>query len=148
MTTYRTGRSADYSGSETPKQYAANTGESTANIVAQFERMARGLAPVTVRGDVVAWVQDDTLTPELRAWCAETAAMVRREAELKAALKPRAKAMIRRSVSQIEADIAAVLSMRPDATAHDVRIVTGLDTQRIVRSEAWILAHMGKRGEE
>lgn len=51
-----------------------------------------------------------------------------------------------RVISQA-AYIAAVLAMRPDASAHDVRIVTGLDTQRIVRSETWQMAHFGRKEE-
>ena len=146
MTTYRTGRSTDYTGAEAqPRRYAVRPYERTEDIVDQFERMAQGLSPVSVDGDRIAWVADDTLTADQRAWCRETAAMVKREAEIAAIRKPRAPYPIRRNVDQIEREIAAVLALRPDATAHDIRIATCIEHSRILRSEAWQMAHMGEK---
>jgi len=146
VTAYKTGRSTDYSGSEAPpRRYAIRPYERPQDIADQFERMARGLSPVCSAGGEVAWMQDNTLTPELRAWCEETAAMIRREAEIAATLKPRKAYPIRRNASQMEAEIAAVLQFRPDATAHDIRIATGIEHSWILRSETWIMAHMGEK---
>ena len=146
MSAYKTGRSTDYSGSETaPKHYTIRPCERTEDIIEQFERMSRGLAPVAASGNQIVWVQDSTLTPELRQWCAETAAMVKREAKIKAALKPRKAYPIRRTASQMEREIAAVLQFKPDATAHDIRIATGIEHSWILRSEAWNCAQMGRK---
>ncbi len=146
MTVYRTGRSTDYAGAEAPpkRQYPLRKINTTSDAIDQFWKMAQGYAPVCTDGSGVAWVKDDTLTSELRDWCAETAHQIEREAKLGAARKPRAASPLRRNVSQIESEIAAVLALRPDATAHDIRLVTGIEHSRILRTEAWQMAHMGK----
>lgn len=145
MTAYKTGRSTDYQGSETPsKRYAVRPYENTTDIIDQFERMHKGLVPVCSDGAAIVWVQDSTLTPEDREWCWQTARQIEREAEIAASRKPRAASPLRRNVSQIESEIAAVLALRPDATAHDIRLVTGIEHSRILRTEAWQMAHMGK----
>jgi len=145
MTVYKTGRSTDYQGAEAPpkRQYPLRQINTTADAIDQFWKMAQGYAPVCTDGSGVAWVKDDTLTSELRDWCAETAHQIEREAKLGAARKPRAASPLRRNVSQIESEIAAVLALRPDATAHDIRIVTGIEHSRILRSETWAMTHMG-----
>ena len=146
MSVYRTGRSTDYQGAEAPaKRYAVRAYENTTDIIDQFERMGRGYVPVCSEGAAIVWVQDDTLTAEDRKWCWQTAREIEREAEIAAIRKPRAVSPSRRSVSQIESEIAAVLALRPDATAHDVRIVTGIEHSRILRSETWAMTHMGRR---
>lgn len=147
MSAYKTGRSTDYSGSETPppKRYAVRPYERPQDIADQFERMGRGLSPVCLAGGQVAWVQDDTLTSDQRAWCDETAAMIRREAQIAATLKPRKAYPLRRTASQMEREIAAVLQFKPDATAHDIRIATGIEHSWILRSETWQMAHMGQK---
>jgi len=146
MTVYKTGRSTDYQGAEAPpkRQYPLRQINTTADAIDQFWKMAQGYAPVCTDGSGVAWVKDDTLTSELRDWCAETAHQIEREAKLGAARKPRAASPLRRNVSQIESEIAAVLALRPDATAHDIRIVTGIEHSRILRSETWAMTHMGR----
>ena len=145
MTVYRTGRSTDYQGAEAPPKrvYPLRKIDTTADAIDQFWKMAQGYAPVCTDGSGVAWVKDDTLTSEMRDWCAETANQIEREAKLDAARKPRAASPLRRNVSQIESEIAAVLALRPDATAHDIRIVTGIEHSRILRSETWAMTHMG-----
>lgn len=147
MTIYKTGRSTDYAGAEAPpkRQYPLREINTTADAIDQFWKMAQGYAPVCTDGSGVAWVKDDTLTSELRDWCAETAHQIEREAKLGAARKPRAASPLRRNVSQIESEIAAVLALRPDATAHDIRIVTGIEHSRILRSETWAMTHMGEK---
>lgn len=146
MTFYKTGRSTDYKGAEaTPKRYAVRPYENTTDIIDQFERMHKGLVPVWADGTAIVWVRDDTLTDEDRKWCWQTARQIEREAEIAAGRKPRAASPLRRNVDQIEAEIAAVLALRPDATAHDIRIVTSIEHSRILRSEAWALAHMGEK---
>lgn len=146
MTVYKTGRSTDYQGSETPqKRYAVRPYENTTDIIDQFERMHKGLVPVCADGTAIVWVRDDTLTAEDREWCWQTARQIEREAEIAAIRKPRAASPLRRSVDQIESEIAAVLALRPDATAHDIRIVTGIEHSRILRSETWQMAHMGEK---
>lgn len=147
MTVYKTGRSTDCQGAEAPpkRQYPLRQINTTADAIDQFWRMAQGYAPVCTEGSGVAWVKDDTLTSELRDWCAETAHQIEREAKLGAARKPRAASPLRRNVSQIESEIAAVLALRPDATAHDIRIVTGIEHSRILRSETWAMTHMGEK---
>ena len=145
MTLYKTGRSTDYAGAEAPpKRYAVRPYENTTEIIDQFERMHKGLVPVCSDGAAIVWVQDSTLTPEDREWCWQTARQIEREAEIAAGRKPRAASPLRRNVDQIEAEIAAVLALRPSATAHEIRLASGLDTQRIVRTEAWICAQMGR----
>ena len=145
MTVYKTGRSTDYQGAEAPpkRQYPLRQINTTADAIDQFWKMAQGYAPVCTDGSGVAWVKDDTLTSELRDWCAVSAHQIEREAKLDAARKPRAASPLRRNVSQIESEIAAVLALRPDATAHDIRIVTGIEHSRILRSETWAMTHMG-----
>lgn len=144
MTLYKTGRSTDYAGAEAPpKRYAVRPYENTTEIIDQFERMHKGLVPVCSDGAAIVWVQDSTLTPEDREWCWQTARQIEREAEIAAGRKPRAASPLRRNVDQIEAEIAAVLALRPDATAHDIRIVTGIEHSRILRSATWAMTHMG-----
>jgi len=146
MSVYKTGRSADYLGAESkpPKRvYQPRKVDITTEAIQQFERMSRGLVPVCADGSAVAWAVDDTITPEQREWCWQTARQIRREAEL-AAVKRRALEPTRRTTSDIETAVASVLARWPDASAHDVRMTTGLETPRIVRTEAWLMAQMGK----
>lgn len=149
----KTGRSTDYRGAEAPpKRYALRAYNSTTEAIEQFERMARGYSPVAVRGDTVAWVADDTLTPELRAWCSETAHQIRREAELACVKRPKPPAGIgarrlNRTKADIEAMVSRVLARYPDATANQVVVITGLQRRQVLEAEAWILAHLGKGGE-
>ena len=147
MSVYKTGRSTDYQGAEAPpkRSYAVRAYENTTDIIDQFERMGRGFVPVCSEGAAIVWVQDDTLTAEDRKWCWQTAREIEREAEIAAIRKPRAVSPLRRSVIRIESEIAAVLALRPDATAHDIRIVTGIKHSRILRSETWLMAHMGEK---
>ena len=80
MTAYKTGRSTDYQGSETPsKRYAVRPYENTTDIIDQFERMHKGLVPVCSDGAAIVWVQDSTLTPEDREWCWQTARQIERD---------------------------------------------------------------------
>ncbi|CAB4147148.1 hypothetical protein UFOVP505_16 [uncultured Caudovirales phage] len=146
MTLYKTGRSTDYRGAEAPpKRYAIRPYENTTEIIDQFERMHKGFVPVCADGSAIVWVQDSTLSADDREWCWQTARQIEREAEIAAIRKPRAASPLRRNVSQIESEIAAVLALRPDATAHDIRIVTGIEHSRVLRSETSIMAHMGEK---
>ena len=146
MTIYRTGRSTDYEGAEAaPKRvYQPRKPNITGDAIEQFEHMARGLVPMCTDGSGVAWVKDDSITPEQREWCWQTAQQIRREADL-ARIKPRALEPTRRTTSDIETAVASALARWPDASAHDVRMTTGLKTPRIVKTEAWAMARMGRK---
>lgn len=150
MTIYRTGRSADYQGAESrpPKRvYPLRSTDITAEAITQFERMARGLVPVCGEGSTVAWVTDDTLTEEQREWCRETARQIKREAEL-ARIQRRAQEPTSRTTDQVEQAVAAVLARRPDAAAHEIRMITGIAHSRVLRTEAWQMAHLGRQVKE
>lgn len=150
MTLYKTGRSTDYRGSETrpPKRvYPYRNTDVTAEAITQFEHMAKGLSPKLSDGSAVVWVADDTLTEEQRAWCRETAQQIKREAEL-ARVQRRRQEPKSRTPDQVEQAVAAALARRPDATAHEIRMVTGIAHSRVLRSEAWICSHFGKGVKE
>lgn len=151
MTVYKTGRSTDYKGSE--KRPARRPGpcgtDHTAEAVEQFERMAKGYAPKCKDGMLIAWVVDDTLTAEQRAWCRETAQQIRREAELASRPRPKPKQGIgSRGLNHTKADIerlvARVLARYPDAGVNQIVVVTGLQRPSVIKSEAWQMAQMGR----
>ena len=152
MTVYRTGRSTDYQGAEAPPKrvYPLRKIDTTADAIDQFERMAQGLAPRLGEGSVIVWVRDDTLTPELRAWCAETATEIKREAQLAAAPRPKPRAGIgsrglNRTKADIEAMVARVLGRYPDAGVNQIVVMTGLQRPSVIKSEAWQMAEMGRK---
>ena len=151
MTIYKTGRSTDYAGAEAPpkRQYPLRKIDTTADALEQFERMAKGLAPVCSDGAAIVWVQDSTLTPELRAWCWQTARQIEREAEL--ASRPRPKPQqgigsrgLNRTKADIEAMVARVLARYPDAGVNQIVVMTGLQRSSVIKSEAWQMAQMGR----
>lgn len=151
MTVYKTGRSTDYKGSE--KRPARRPGpcgtDHTAEAVEQFERMAKGYAPKCKDGMLIAWVVDDTLTAEQRAWCRETAQQIRREAELAKRPRPKPKQGIGSrglnfNRAEREAMIARVLARYPDATVNQIVVTTGLQRPTVMHSEAWAMAQMGR----
>jgi len=146
MTLYKTGRSADYAGSETrhARTYQSRKADSSAEAVEQFERMARGFAPRILEGDAIVWVRDDTITEDQRQWCAETAAKIRRNARIGCRMPGDAE-VIRRNDAQIEQAVARILAQRPDATTGDIRTATGLSNSRVLRTEAWQVAHLGRK---
>ena len=152
MTTYRTGRSTDYAGSDTrpPKRvYPLRSTDMTAEAIAQFENMARGLSPRCADGSAIAWVVDDTLTADQRAWCRETAAQIRREARIAGAKRPKPKQGIgsrglNYNRAEREAMIARVLARYPDATVNQIVVTTGLQRPTVMHSEAWAMAQMGR----
>lgn len=155
MTFYKTGRSADYAGSEErPVRRPGPTGpDHTAEAVEQFERMARGFAPKILEGTTVVWVTDNTLTAEQRAWCRETAAQIRCEAELAKIKRPRPKQGIgsrglNYNRAEREAMIARVLARYPDCTVNHIVVTTGLQRTTVMASEAWNCAQMGKTVKE
>ena len=152
MTAYRTGRSTDYQGAEAPPKrvYPLRKIDTTADAIDQFERMAQGMAPRLGEGSVIVWVRDDTLTPELRAWCAETAAEIKREAQLAAAPRPKPRAGIgsrglNRTKADIEAMVVRVLARYPDAGVNQIVVMTGLQRPSVIKSEAWQMAEMGRK---
>lgn len=151
MTTYRTGRSTDYQGAEaSPKRvYPLRKIDTTADAIEQFERMAKGLAPVCSDGAAIVWVQDSTLTPEMREWCAQTARQIEREAKLAARPRPKPKQGIgsrgvNRTKADIEAAVARVLARYPDAGVNQIVVMTGLQRRSVITSEAWNCALMGR----
>ncbi|HQZ41060.1 MAG TPA: hypothetical protein PLH72_18700 [Vicinamibacterales bacterium] len=152
MTTYKTGRSTDYQGAEAPpkRQCPLRSTDVTAEAITQFERMARGLAPVQGEGSTTVWVVDSTLTPELREWCAETARQIEREAELAKRPRPKPKQGIgsrgvNRTKADIEAAVARVLARYPDAGVNQIVVMTGLQRPSVIASEAWAMAQMGQK---
>jgi len=152
MTVYRTGRSTDYQGAEAPPKrvYPLRKIDTTADAIDQFERMAQGMAPRLGEGSVIVWMRDDTLTPELRAWCAETAAEIKREAKLAAMPRPKPRAGIgsrglNRTKADIEAMVARVLGRYPDAGVNQIVVMTGLQRPSVIKSEAWQMAEMGRK---
>lgn len=151
MTVYHTGRSTDYIVGPEEKQSKAKPRplNHTADAIDQFERMAKGLAPVCSDGAAIVWVQDSTLTPELRAWCWQTARQIEREAEL--ASRPRPKPQqgigsrgLNRTKADIEAMVARVLARYPDAGVNQIVVMTGLQRSSVIKSEAWQMAQMGR----
>ena len=150
MTAYKTGRSTDYQGSETPpKRYAVRPYKNTTDIIDQFERMAKGYAPKCSEGSAIAWVVDNTLTAEQRAWCRETAQQIKREAELAKRPRPKPKQGIgsrglNYNRAEREAMIARVLARYPDCTVNHIVVTTGLQRTTVMASEAWNCAQMGK----
>lgn len=148
MTVYKTGRSTDCQGAEAPpkRQYPLRQINTTADAIDQFWRMAQGYAPVCTEGSGVAWVKDHTLTDEQREWCRATAEQIKRDADL-ARVQRRAQEPPTRTTDQVEQAVADVLARRPDATAHEVRMITGIAHSRVLRTEAWILAHMGREAK-
>lgn len=152
MTVYRTGRSADYQGAEAqPKRvYQPRKPNLTGDAIDQFQRMARGLAPVCSDGAAIAWVADSTLTPELREWCAETAAQIRREARIAEVKRPKPQQGIgsrglNYNRAEREAMIVRVLARYPDATVNQIVVTTGLQRTTVMHSEAWQMAEMGRK---
>ena len=152
MTIYKTGRSTDYQGAEAPPKrvYPLRKIDTTADAIDQFERMAKGYVPVCTGGSGVAWVKDDTLTSELRDWCAETANQIEREAKL--AARPRSKPQagigsrgLNRTKADIEAAVARVLGRYPDAGVNQIVVMTGLQRPSVIKSEAWNCAQMGRK---
>lgn len=145
MTVYKTGRSSDYiiAPAEKPSKPKTRPLNYTDDAIAQFERMARGYMARCSEGAAIIWVQDDTITPDQREWCRQTAQQIKREAEL-AKLQRRAQEPPTRTTAQVEQAVAAALARRPDATAHEIRMITGIAHSRVLRTEAWICAHMGK----
>ena len=75
----------------------------------------------------------------------ETARILKREAEKEQAMKPLEPQPIRRRADQLEAEIAAFLALRPDATPNEVKRVTGIEHGRVLRSEAWAMTHMSRK---
>jgi hypothetical protein len=155
MSVYKTGRSTDYSGTEErPKPRPGPTGsDHTAEAVEQFERMAKGYAPKCSEGSAIAWVVDNTLTAEQRAWCRETARQIRREAELAKRPRPKPKQGIgsrglNYNRAEREAMIARVLARYPDCTVNHIVVTTGLQRPTVMASEAWNCAQMGKQVKE
>lgn len=153
---YKTGRSTDYHGAEAApvRKYPLRSLDTTEDAAQQFERMARGYSPVCADGSSVTWVQDHALTPELRQWCAETAAMVRREAELAGRPRPKREQLVgapaaSRTRKQIRRDIETavqrVLSRYPDASINQIVVMSGLQRYSVMKSEAWNLAQMGRK---
>lgn len=145
MTVYHTGRSTDYIVGPEERQSKAKPRplNYTADAIDQFERMSRGYVPRCVAGAEIVWVQDDTITDEQREWCWQTARQIEREAEL-AKIQRRAQQPTARTKAEVEQAVASALSRRPDATAHEIRMITGVTHSRVLRSEAWIMAQMGK----
>lgn len=148
MTVYRTGRSADYIVAPEQKQAKPKPRplNHTDDAIAQFERMGRGFVPRCSEGSAIVWVRDDTLTHAEREWCWQTAQQIRRDADL-ARVQRRAQEPPTRTTDQVEQAVAAVLARRPDATAHEVRMITGIAHSRVLRTEAWILAHMDREAK-
>lgn len=151
MSIYRTGRSTDYIVAPEQKpgkgRYKrARPLNYTDDAITQFQRMAEGLAPRCADGGgtAVVWVKDDTLTPELRKWCADTAQSIKREAEL-AMLARRAHQPAHRTPEEVERDVAAVLARLPDASLNQIFVITQIQIRRIKNSEAWIMAQMGRK---
>lgn len=151
MTIYKTGRSTDYEGAEAaPKRvYQPRKPNITGDAIDQFQRMAKGLAPVCSDGAAIAWVADSTLTPELREWCAETARQIEREAEL--AKRPRPKQgqgigsrRTNHTKASIEAAVARILARYPDAGVNQIVVMAGLQRPSVIKSEAWLMAEMGR----
>lgn len=144
MTVYKTGRSSDYliAPAEKPSKPKTRPLNYTDDAIAQFERMARGYMARCSEGAAIIWVQDDTITPDQREWCRQTAQQIKRSALAK--LQRRAQEPPTRTTAQVEQAVAAALARRPDATAHEVRMITGIAHSRVLRTEAWICAHMGK----
>ena len=152
MTVYKTGRSSDYivAPAEKPSKPKTRPLNYTADAIAQFERMGRGYVPRCSEGSAIVWVKDDTLTPELRAWCAETAAEIKREAQLAAAPRPKPRAGIgsrglNRTKADIEAMVVRVLARYPDAGVNQIVVMTGLQRPSVIKSEAWNCAQMGRK---
>jgi len=145
MTVYRTGRSTDYIVAPEQKQAKPKPRplNHTDDAIVQFERMARGFVPRLGEGSAVVWVQDHTLTTEQREWCRATAEQIKRDADL-ARVQRRTQQPRSRTPDEVEHAVADVLTRRPDATAHEVRMITGVSHSRVLRTEAWILAHMGR----
>ena len=142
----KVGRSSHYAGSETPTRATTiKPYENTGEIIRQFEHMAAGLAPKDLHGNSIVWVADPTITDEDRAWARETARMLRLEAEKQQNMKPLEPMPIRRRADQLEAEIAAFLALRPDATPNEVKRVTGIEHGRVLRSEAWAMTHMSRK---
>lgn len=151
MTLCKTGRSTDYAGTEErPKPRPGPTGsDHAAEAIEQFERMAKGCSPRCNGGSNVAWVADDTLTAEQRAWCRETAQQIKREAELAKVKRPKPKQGIgsrglNYNRAEREAMIARVLARYPDASVNLIVTITGLQRPTVMHSEAWACAQMGK----
>ena len=152
VTVYRTGRSTDYQGAEAPPKrvYPLRKIDTTADAIDQFWKMAQGYAPVCTDGSGVAWVKDDTLTSEMRDWCAETAHQIEREAKLAAAPRPKPRAGIgsrglNRTKADIEAMVVRVLARYPDAGVNQIVVMTGLQRPSVIKSEAWQMAEMGRK---
>ncbi len=153
MTLYKTGRSTDYNDSQERPRPGPQGTDHTAEAVEQFERMARGFAPKCKDGIHIAWVVDDTLTAEQRAWCRETAQQIRREAELAKRPRPKPKQGIgsrglNYNRAEREAMIARVLARYPDCTVNHIVVTTGLQRTTVLASEAWNCAQMGKQVKE
>lgn len=153
MTLYKTGRSTDYNDSQERPRPGPQQPNHTAEAVEQFERMARGFAPKCKDGIHIAWVVDDTLTAEQRAWCRETAQQIRREAELAKRPRPKPKQGIgsrglNYNRAEREAMIARVLARYPDCTVNHIVVTTGLQRTTVLASEAWNCAQMGKEAKE
>lgn len=149
MTVYKTGRSTDYNDSQERPRPGPQQPNHTAEAVEQFERMAKGYAPKCKDGIHIAWVVDDTLTAEQREWCRETAAQIRREAELAKVKRPKPKQGIgargiAHNKAEREAMIARVLARYPDATCNQIVVTTGLQRPTVMASEAWAMAQMGR----
>lgn len=147
----KTGRPTDYQGAEAPpKRYALRAYNSTTEAIDQFERMARGFAPRVVGGDQITWVQDDTLTPDDRAWCWQTARQIQREAKLASVKRPKPERgigalRVNRTRAEVEAMVARALARYPDANVNQIVVITGLQRPTVLKCETWAIVEMGRQ---